>query len=668
MSGLFLNFFQIEIQTKEISIEYDNYNKYSTKEKFAILKDKFPEHYYFRDNDKILFWSKNCEENNLLGLNKFNIDLKAKPKLLSKFIEFGIIDFCKLNLTIKNYEIFRRKYTHSWIIKSPKDLLQNSIKGLIVNRIICFSPYYLFKEDKFLIGFTLATAIKNKFTWNKQEFLHNGIDIKGLEGNDERIYPNRQALKRFLESTGNTERYNQIISKEISNEKSFEIINNFAEWLDRNKTKIKLPFGLSINKIIKQFIPFENELIKSEIIWAPKRYFYSNRTDIKRLKFYDKMVKEYQPYSLELFQNKLIKIGIICPQEYQGETEGFAKKLETKLKEFFYLNKINFILKTIPTKNLNDYKNSLYDEELQKSDLIFVVVDKAHEKLPPENSPYHVCKAKLIGNGIPTQDIQIETIRNNLNNPTMNNISLNVYAKLGGTAWTIEKEDKLRNELIIGIGSTISENGQFVLGVAQIFSNDGRYIAGNVTPLSTFENYSANLEQHLYETLKPYIEEFNKSNKFRLIFHLFKLASKKYEIKAINNLKDKFSNFNFEFALVHLGYGHNFRLYYNDGKSNVRKGTYVQISNNTALLHFIEESDLPLKIELDKRSNFKSLYYLAKQVYWFSHLSHRSYRPSKKTVTIMYPSLMAKVTEELKKVDGWDFDRLKFVSEKLWFI
>jgi hypothetical protein len=34
----------------------------------------------------------------------------------------------------------------------------------------------------------------------------------------------------------------------------------------------------------------------------------------------------------------------------------------------------------------------------------------------------------------------------------------------------------------------------------------------------------------------------------------------------------------------------------------------------------------------------------------------------------MYPSLMARMTEELKKVEGWDYERLKAVREKLWFI
>lgn len=83
----------------------------------------------------------------------------------------------------------------------------------------------------------------------------------------------------------------------------------------------------------------------------------------------------------------------------------------------------------------------------------------------------------------------------------MANLSLNTYAKLGGTAWTIEREEKVRDELVIGIGSTISAEGHHVLGIAQVFHNDGRYILGDCTPLSTFDNYAANLEKHLISTL-----------------------------------------------------------------------------------------------------------------------------------------------------------------------
>lgn len=664
MSGLFLNFYQVDIPTKAVSIDSVEYSPYASKEAFIGLKESFPDLSFYRNDDKILLWKKTRESELPENTISINVDFTDKAKVLSKILERSIIDF----IEPKGYKIFKNKHSNSWEIISPKDVLNGSIVGLSVNRIVHFSPCFFFKENKLLLGFSLSTSLKNSFNWNKAEFEKYGIDIKGLKCNEERIFANRQSLKRFLETKGATAKYDQIVNEENMNSKVFSVIDGFYKWLDRNKSNIKLPFGLKLNLISKKYLPFEDELIKSEKIDKPQRYFYSNRKNTQRLFKYDEMVKTYQPYSLELYQNKQINIGIICPSEYQGETEGFIKKTEAKLKEVFHFNSLIFHFKTIISKELENYKEVLYDEALLQCDLIYVIVDEAQEKLSPSNSPYFVCKAKLIGNGIPTQDIQIETIRKSLNDYTMTNIALNTYAKLGGTAWTIEKEDKLKDELVIGIGSTLSENGQFVLGIAQVFHNDGRYMTGDCSPLSSFVNYAENLENHLFKTLKPLVEEMSKSGTFRLIFHLFKSASAEYEIKAISSLKERLANYNFEFALVHLAYGHNFRLYNNDGKNDINQGTYIQLSKYTALLHFVSKSDLPLKIDLDKRSTFTSLFYIAKQVYWFSHLSHRSYIPSKRTVTIMYPSLMAKMTEELKKVEGWDYERLKAVSGKLWFI
>ncbi len=664
MSGLFLNFYQVNIPAKAVSIDSIEYSPFASKEAFIALREAFPNLYFYRDNDKLLIWKKTAEGQLPENITSSEIDLTENAKVLSKILERSIIDF----IESKGYRISKNKYSNSWDIISPKDVLSGGIEGLCVNRIVHFSPAFFFKESRLLLGFTLSTSLKNSFTWSKEEFEKYGIDIKGLKGDEDRIFANRQSIKRFLETKGATTKYDQVVNEENKNSKCFAIIDGFYKWLDKSKTEIKLPFDLTINSISKRYLPFEDELIKSEIIPKPQRYFYSNRKNTQGLRYYDQMVKAYQPYSLELYQNKLINVGVICPSEYQGETEGFIKKIEAKLKEVFHFNSIAFHFRTIGSKDIGSYRDVLYDETLLKCDLIYVIVNEAQEKLSPSNSPYYVCKAKFIGNGIPTQDIQIETIRQNLNAFTMTNIALNSYAKLGGTAWTIEKEDKLKDELVIGIGSTLSENGQFVLGIAQVFHNDGRYMTGDCSPLSSFDNYANNLEMHLFKILKPMVEEMSKSGTFRLIFHLFKSASEEYEIKAINALKERLAGYNFEFALVHLAYGHNFRLYYNDGNNDINQGTYIQLSKHSALLHFVSKSDLPLKIDLDKRSTFTSLFYLAKQVYWFSHLSHRSYMPSKRTVTIMYPSLMARMTEELKKVEGWDYDRLKAVSEKLWFI
>ncbi len=664
MSGLFLNFYLVDIPTKTVAIDSLDYSTYATKDAFIGLRESYPNLSFYRDDDKILLWRKSSELEVPENTVSINVDFTEKAKVLVKILERSIINF----IEPIGYRIFKNRHSNSWEIISPKDVLNGSIEGLSVNRIVHFSPCFFFKESSLLLGFSLSTSLKNTFTLSRAEFEKYGIDIKGLKGDEERIFANRQSIKRFLETKGATNKYDQIINEENKNSKCFSVIDEFYKWLVKNRTLIKLPFGLTINSISKRYIPFEDELIKSEIIGKPQRYFYSNRKNTQGLKYYDQMVKAYQPYSLELYQNKQINIGVICPSEYQGETEGFVKKLEAKLKEVFHFNSLTFHFKTIGSKELESYKEVLYDSALLKCDLVYVIVNEAQEKLNPNSSPYYVCKAKFLGNGIPTQDIQVETIRQNLNAFTMTNIALNSYAKLGGTAWTIEKEDKLKDELVIGIGSTMSEDGQSVLGIAQVFHNDGRYMIGDCSPLSSFDNYAENLENHLYKTLKPLAQEMNKSGTFRLIFHLFKSASVEYEIKAINGLKERLSSYNFEFALVHLAYGHNFRLYYNDGNYDINQGTYIQLSKYSALLHFVSKSDLPLKVDLDKRSTFTSLFYIAKQVYWFSHLSHRSYIPSKRTVTIMYPSLMAKMTEELKKVEGWDYERLKAVSEKLWFI
>jgi hypothetical protein len=569
---------------------------------------------------------------------------------------------------MEKYKIYKNIYSGSWEIVSPRELVQGKIEGLNINRIIRFSPYYFFLGRNLFLGFTLSTSLKNVFLWNRSEFEKKGIDIHGLNHKDDRIYANRQAIKRFLVARGVEEIYNQVVVPENTNSNRLKVIDDFYQWINNHKDQIYFPFNIKINTIQKRYLPFDGGTIKSQELPRPQRFFYSNKTNTRGLKYYNEMVREYKPYSLEIFQNTVLNIGIICPIEYQGETEGYVKMLISKIKGSFYFKDINLTFRITKGYELDNYKDVLYDDELLKSNIIYVIVNDLHKNLSPNVSPYYVCKAKLIGNGIPTQDIRIETIRAK-NTYAMTTVILNTYAKIGGTAWTIEKEDKLKNELIVGIGSTFSKHNEFVLGIAQIFQNDGQYITGNCSPLSTFDNYAENLENQLYKTLKPLLESLNKNdNPFRLIFHLFKSGSQEYEIKAINNLKARLNGYNFEFALIHLSYGHNFRLYNNDGNGNINQGTYIELDKYSALLHFVKNSDLPLKIDIDRRSTFTSLFYLSKQVYWFSHLSHKSYIPSKKTVTIMYPSLMANITEKLKEVDGWDYERLKAVSEKLWFI
>lgn len=97
-------------------------------------------------------------------------------------------------------------------------------------------------------------------------------------------------------------------------------------------------------------------------------------------------------------------------------------------------------------------------------------------------------------------------------------------------------------------------------------------------------------------------------------------------------------------------------MFENEGTGLVRAGKCVYISNNQALISFTK--NIPAHIVIDKRFTFK--YYICKQMYYFSHLSVRGFKPSHKSVTLLYPQLMMQLLTKLKEIQSWDSDSLKF--------
>ena len=522
------------------------------------------------------------------------------------------------------------------------------------------------------MGFCLSTSVSNKFLWTRDEFEKNGVDHKDLKGKDERVYANKMSLNRFLTATGKIKVYDQAINIYTQSDEKYKTIKNTADWIIKKREDIFLIPGHIIKAILMRNLPYENGKIPYETIRVPKRYFYNETTGTG---LFNEQLKRLKPYSFEVFENQLIIIGVLCPKEHEGTIEGFINLLEKRLKEDFHI-KLKFKFVFINNEHPDSYKNGVYSEDLKNSSLVIVILNEHHKSIPIKYSPYFVCKAKLLGWGIPTQeDSEIKNIRNP-NTYTLNNISLNIYAKLGGTPWTIEREEKRKDELIIGIGSTTDLMGKPMLGLAQIFHSNGKYLVGNCVPLTGFEDYTEKLASFLIQSLDQLLNDgiISTEREFRIIFHLFKSPSYKYEIQAINKLISKFQNCTFKYSLIHIGYGHNFHIFNNEGKQQNEKGLFIVLDKNMALLNFVTDGTKPLLLTVDRRSivdfdlGFNDLYYLSKQIYWFSHLSYKSYLAAKKPITLSYPSIMARLTEQLKEVEGWDFEYLERIGEKLWFI
>lgn len=667
MAGLSLNFVEYELTKNTIRLKSVPYRDYPTKDDYKALRDGNQSFWFYRVNDKIYYWPiREGVEDQIDGIEE-ELLVANSPKILSKVIEVGLVQYLKGKFS----KVKKVKHAHAWEVYGKDISFESDIPAISVKRRVTINPYFFKPQNTLRLGFTISTNTKLSFTWSKEDFEDNGFDTSSFKiFDDNTVAADKVAISYFLEASGLEEVYGQKIEEVEARKASFTVITDFVEWLKKKKEEIYLPDEIGIKDLCMKNLPIDNT-VKEEKIYAAKKYYYNGATNTEKL-YPNDQIKKLKPYSFDVFADKQLCIPVIYPSDYEGITEAFLSQLERTLKETLHIPSVEF-----PSIKINDalfesYKEGLYSDEelLRKANLFIVIINNTHKYLPIEANPYHYCKAKLIGSGIPTQDVRAETIKQYLHPLVLNNIALNIYAKIGGTAWTVEKEEKRKQELVIGVGSTSNSDGKAVLGIAQVFHSDGRYIVGDCAPVSTFDNYAENLEAYLFATLSKIINShINTKERFRLIFHLYKNASQEYEINAIENLIKRLANFDFDFVLLHVGYGHNFRIYKNAGEETIDKGTFIKIDSNTALLHFVPDSIVPLKIELDKRSKgFNDLYSLSRQIFWFSSLSHRSYNLSKRTVTIMYPSLMAAMTEKMSKVPNWDYERLKRVSDKLWFI
>ncbi|MCU0436362.1 MAG: hypothetical protein MUC49_00505 [Raineya sp.] len=710
MTGLFLNIFECKFEKDYFNLQYLSYENYSVKEDFIKLQKENPDYIFYKydvqiENEqferRIYFWSKKENPSSTIIGTEEVIDIQTNPKIISKIIESCIIQHFRNFQTTNGqpYKVFKKREEHFWNIVSPSNLFmveqeeediegnKKKVKKKLVDGILAFNQFHFNTFFNSFSGnlsffFVISRSIKLEFEKGKDDFEQRRIEYKDLKGKDNEIFANKQSIKRFLSATGQQGNYENRINALEHNQESFKKIKQVFDWLKNNRNDIYLPSGNKFSEFSMKYLPLENDKIQADKFEMPIKYYFENRTE----KGYpNDIISKLKPYSFKFFENQEIKISIICPKSNEGILEGFINQLETRLKSMFHIKPVFLPIFLSDTKT-ETYTNAIYEGDISSSHLCIVVLSEQHLKIMDiKQSPYFICKARLLSRGISTQDIQEKHLKK-INPFIMNNLALNIYAKIGGIGWTIQNIEKRKEELVIGIGSSLNKDGRRILGIAQIFHSDGRYLVGDCSPLSTFDNYAENLENHLYNSLSKIISQeiINKRSEFRLVFHLFKSASKEYEIKAVENVIKKFQNENltFKYAFVHLAYGHNYRLFTNDGKpykiidnygkeksiEGTDKGTYLELSKHRSLVHFVQESTIPLEIEIDKRSTFEDLRYLSTQIFWFSHLSHRTFLPSKKTVTILYPSIMSGLLDKLQEIDKWDDNMVKTITDKLWFI
>ena len=526
-----------------------------------------------------------------------------------------------------------------------------------------FSVGYLKRENTIVLYFSCWKEFKRRFEVPESVIQGEGINTSNWDRKGEILLGSPKNIKKYIEAVRGDEQLKKIQASIANRISEFAYIKKSINFLNPHCENIKIIDELKITDMKHLGIPNDN--FKEFSISRPSSFFYNNATSNGRL---DQLVKDLKPFTYEQMGIKPFEIVVFIPKAHTGTCENFLGKLQNKISEIFHMKPLNFTIIQIGS-NRDELVREISKFKHKQYDLAFSFLNIADKSQNILSSDYNRIKAKLLGKAIPSQNFLMETIKT-ANTYTLNNVALNIYSKLGGTPWIINREDKSTLELIVGIGSSLDMDNNRTIGFASVFDHHGAYILGGCSPLSNMMNYAEKLKDHLKGIIAEAIQVQGAAanTTIRLIFHLFKDASRYYEIDAILKTMEYFADYKIEYALVHISYQHPYRLFEAEGKDIVKRGTFIELSNNFALLAMGVQRSTPLLIKVDSRSTYSDIYDLSKQILYFSHLSHKSFMPSNEPVTTKYSSELAQKTNDLLTVPHWDIDMLEQLKDRVWFI
>ena len=109
-----------------------------------------------------------------------------------------------------------------------------------------------------------------------------------------------------------------------------------------------------------------------------------------------------------------------------------------------------------------------------------------------------------------------------------------------------------------------------------------------------------------------------------------------------------------------------------------QRGHCVPLGPNTALLTLTGPSQVktaqqgcphPILVSIHEDSTFKSLDYLARQIFNLSFMSWRGFNPSTLPVSIAYSNMIVDLLAHLRHVRNWNPETLATaLKERRWFL
>jgi hypothetical protein len=425
----------------------------------------------------------------------------------------------------------------------------------------------------------------------------------------------------------------------------------------------------------------------------------------------DRQIDQHGPYDAESFPDKRVGIAVVCPEEFVGEVGQFLKQLKDGVNSTddnapfrqgfvrkYHLNSCDFRFHEVKrSSSLEEgYRSAALEALTTRPHLAIVIIREQHRDLPDSGNPYYTTKARMMAQGVPVQIIEIETVRDGGRSYILNNLSVALYAKLGGVPWTLSPNQDLAHEIVVGIGSArLNESrrggGERVLGITTVFSGDGQYLLANNTQEVSSQEYVGALTASLRGTVSELRSRYGwrPRDRVRFIFHQSYKKYKELEAEAVGEFAKSLSDFDVQYAFVHVSDSHNWMLFdpavrgikFGRSQKGVmvpQRGQCVPLGPRTALLTLagpyqvknpLQGCPHPVLINIHENSTFTSLDYLARQIFNLSFMSWRGFSPSTLPVSISYSNLIVDLLAHLRHVKNWNPETLATaLKERRWFL
>jgi len=293
-------------------------------------------------------------------------------------------------------------------------------------------------------------------------------------------------------------------------------------------------------------------------------------------------LKQFGPYDTNQFDKAKIRCGIIYPKELTDIKIVLTDKLNNGERGFVGFQRLfrvplTFEEEKIITENEKEIKNASGLLARQELDLVFILTSTRKTLL------YQACKGELLGNGVPSQVVTSEKLRDPKQRPwILENIALASYAKVGGTPWVVASRTR-NKQLVLGISRAQDYNKRFLVGFVTLFTQDGDFLLmHSKAPVVGWDKYVEGLTTIICEAVEEY--EGLKGTPESIIVHLHKKPGRYREPEAVKNALKNLQK-DIPYALLHLNEYSNFRLFDTSHSGYVpESGLKVDISRHEALL------------------------------------------------------------------------------------